>query len=219
MSLDRQHSFWGSLSPLGGLTGAGLLIMASARLSWAVIIAGSLFWVYGLTTFVFSLLSNKVPVKIFPLEGRDYVFTSIASFFGGVYLLFMWLLCPLAAFEMFFLLLLVPLFCASSDIIEQTVSSHENTVDIANDVSEAVSQAAVLAGLIIVFSIIREPLSYCSLSLPGTPGGIVTIMYFKSNAFFPIGIFSTSTGALLLLGYIICLYQYGKNAVIGSYIK
>jgi hypothetical protein len=219
MSLDRQHSFWGSLSPLGGLSGAGLLIMASARLSWAVIIAGSLFWVYGLTAFVFSLLCYNVPPKIFPYEGRGYVFTCIASFFGGVYLLFMWLLCPLAAFEMFFLLLLVPLFCASSDIIEQTVSMRDNTFDIANDVSEAVSQAAVLAGLIIVFSIIREPLSYCSLSLPGTPGGIVTIMYFKSNSFFPIGIFSTSAGALLLLGYIICLYQYGKNAVIGSYIK
>jgi hypothetical protein len=219
MSLDRQHSFWGSLSPLGGLSGAGLLIMASARLSWAVIIAGSLFWVYGLTTLVFSLMCYKVPKKVFPLEGRGYVFTCIASFFGGIYLLLMWLLCPLAAFEMFFLLLIVPLFCASSDIIEQIVSMNENTVDFANEVSEAVSQAAVLAGLIIVFSIIREPLSYCSLSLPGTPGGMVTIMYFKSNSFFPIGIFSTSAGALLLLGYIICLYQYGKNAVAGSYTK
>jgi hypothetical protein len=156
--------------------------------------------------------------KIFPVEGRGYVFTCIASFFGGIYILFMWLLCPFAAFEMFFLLLIVPLFCASSDIIEQTVSSQDNTVDIANDVSEAISQAAVLAGLIIVFSIVREPLSYCSLSLPGTPGGMVTIMYFKSNSFFPIGIFSSSAGALLLLGYIICLYQYGKNAITGSNI-
>jgi len=214
MSLDRQHSFWGSLSPLGGLSGAGLLVMASARLSWAVIIAGSLFWVYGFTTFVFSFLCFGVNTKIFPVEGRRYVFTCIASFFGGVYILLLWLLCPVAGFEMFFLLLLVPLFCASSGIVEQIVSVPENTsIDVANDVSDAVSQAAVLAGLIIVFSIVREPLSFCSLSLPGSSGGLITIMYFRSNSFFPIGIFASSAGALMLLGYIICLYQYGKSAI------
>jgi len=220
MSLDRQHSFWGSLSPLGGLSGAGLLVMASARLSWAVMVAGCLFWVYGLTTFAFAYLCFGIKPKIFPLEGRKYVFTCIASFFGGIYILLLWLLCPLAAFEVFFLLLLVPLFCASSGIVEQILSVPENTnIDVANDVSDAVSQAAVLAGLIIVFSIVREPLSYCSLSLPGTAGGLVTIMYFKSNSFFPIGIFASSAGALMLLGYIICLYQYGKTVVNGGNIK
>jgi len=220
MSLDRQHSFWGSLSPLGGLSGAGLLVMASARLSWAVMIAGSLFWVYGLTTFLFAFMCSEINPKFFPEEGRAYVFTCIASFFGGVYILLLWLLCPLAAFEVFFLLLIVPLFCASSGVVEQIAYSLENIhSDVASDVSDAVSQAAVLAGLIILFSIVREPLSYCSLSLPGTAGGMVTIMYFKSNSFFPIGIFASSAGALLLLGYIICLYQYGKNAVIGSPLK
>jgi len=218
MSLDRQHSFWGSLSPLGGLTGAGLLVMASARLSWAIIIAGSLLWVYGLATFVFAILCSAVNTKVFPAEGRTFVFTCIASFFGGIYVLLLWLLCPFAAFEAFFLLLLVPLFCAGSGVAEQILSTPENTsIDVGNDVSDAVSQAAVLAGLIIVFSIVREPLSYCSLSLPGTSGGLVTIMYFKSNSFFPIGIFASSSGALLLLGYIICLYQYGKNAVAGGH--
>jgi len=220
MSLDRQHSFWGSLSPLGGLSGAGLLVMASARLSWAVMVAGSLFWVYGFTSLAFALLCSGVNPKIFPVEGRSFVFTCIASFFGGVYVLLLWLLCPFAAFEVFFLLLLVPLFCASSGIAEQILSVPENTnIDVANDVSDAVSQAAVLAGLIVVFSIVREPLSYCSLSLPGTAGGMVTIMYFKSNSFFPIGIFASSAGALMLMGYIICLYQYGKNAVAGGQIQ
>jgi hypothetical protein len=78
--------------------------------------------------------------------------------------------------------------------------------------SEAVSQAAVLSGLIIAFSILREPLSYCSLSFPGTSQGMITIMYFASGPFFPIGVFAPSAGAFLLLGYFICLYQYCKNA-------
>jgi multisubunit Na+/H+ antiporter MnhC subunit len=220
MSLDRQHSFWGSLSPLGGLSGAGLLVMASARLSWAVIVAGSLFWVYGLTTSVFAFLCSEVNPKVFPVEGRGYVFTCIASFFGGMYLLLLWLLCPMAAFETFFLLIIIPLFCASSGVFEQIASPPENTnSDITTEVSDALSQAAVLAGLIIAFSVIREPLSYCSLSLPGSAEGLITIMYFKSNSFFPMGIFAASSGALLLLGYIICLYQYGKNAITGGGIK
>jgi hypothetical protein len=41
--------------------------------------------------------------------------------------------------------------------------------------------------------------------------GMVTIMYFKAGAFFPMGIFTASAGSLLLLGYFICLYQYGKG--------
>ncbi|MCL2802071.1 MAG: hypothetical protein FWD28_09970 [Treponema sp.] len=204
MSLSRQYSFWGSLSPLGGLTGAGLLIMASARLSWAITVAGGLFWVYGFSAFVYSAISTYA-VKILPEKGRAAIYTCIASFFGSIYLLLFWLLCPFAALENFLLLLLVPLFCACSGISENPAA------DIFENVSDSVSQAASLSGLLIIFSIVREPLSYCSLSFPGTSQGIVTIMYFTEGAFLPIGIFSHSAGALILLGFIICLYQSSKG--------
>jgi len=211
MSINQQHSFWGSLSPLGGLTGAGLLIMASARLSWAITIAGSLFWVYGLTalTFAFLVSSGK---KFLPVGGHTVLYVCLASFWGSLYLLIFWLLCPLAALEVFLLLLLVPLFCASSGVAEQIASSMENTQhEIMDSVLEVIYQAAVLAGLIVAFSIVREPLSYCSLSVPGSYQGMVMIISFKPGSFFPIEIFSSSAGALLLLGYIVCLYQYSKS--------
>ena len=212
MSMSQQHSFWGSFSPLGGLTGAGLLVMATARLSWAITVAGSLFWVYGLASFSFIFLTSVAGEKILPVKGKMHLFTCLASFFGSTYLLMFWLLCPFAAFEVFLPLLLVPLFCAGSGISERIVSPPENSnLDVFDYVSEAVSQAAVLAGLLIALSIIREPLSYCSLSFPGTHQGMVTIMYFKTSSFFPIGIFAPSAGALLLLGYFICLYQYCKG--------
>ena len=214
MSANRLHSFWGSLSPLGGLTGAGLLIMASSRLSWAITIAGSLFWVYGLTTLIFVLLlsSNKIKNKFFPVAGRTALFTCIAAFFGSAYLFLFWLLCPFAALENFLLLLLVPLFCASSGIIEKILTQPEkHQADVFENVTDAISQAASLAGLIVSFSVLREPLAYCSLSFPGSFAGMVTIMYFKAGAYFPIGIFGASCGALLLLGYFICLYQYWKD--------
>jgi len=210
MSLSRQYSFWGNLSPLGGLTGAGLLIMSSARLSWAITVAICLFWVYGLTALTFSSLSSVLGKKFFPVIGKSTFYACLAAFFGCIYLFLFWLICPLAALECFFLLMLVPVFCAGSGIVQQIVSDNEKA-DIFDHVSDAVSRAVSLAVLMIAFSIVREPLSYCSLSFPGTYQGIVTIMYFKENAFFPIGVFSSSAGAMLLLGYIICLYQYGRK--------
>jgi len=211
MSLDRQHSFWGSLSPLGGLTGAGLLVMACGRLSWAITVAGCLFWVYGLTSFAFAFLSSDKAKKIMPVKGLVTLFTCLAVFFSSVYILLFWLLCPFAALEVFLIMLLVPLFCANSGIVQQMHFSEHKYSDVFDNVSDAISQAASLAGLIIAFSIIREPLSYCMLSFPGTYQGMITIMYFKSGAFFPIGIFAASAGSLLLLGYFICLYQYWKG--------
>jgi len=212
MNIKDQHSFWGSLSPLGGLSGAGLLVMATARLSWAITVAGSLFWVYGLTSFTFAFLSSAISKKILPEKGRTHLFTCLASFFGSVYLLMFWLLCPFAAFEVFLPLLLVPLFCTGSGIPQGIIISLENShADVFDHISDAASQAAVLAGLLVAFSIIREPLSYCTLSFPGTYQGMVTIMYFKTSYFFPIGVFAASAGALLLLGYFVCLYQYCKN--------
>ncbi|GBU26719.1 hypothetical protein R84B8_00231 [Treponema sp. R8-4-B8] len=214
MSLSRQHSFWGSLSPLGGLTGAGLLIMASGRLSWAITVAGCLFWVYGLTAITYASLELVGKKKLLPVKGRGVIITCLASFFSSIYLLLFWLLCPFAVMEVFMLLLLVPLFCASPDFIQQVLSMCEGAyIDIFENLSDAVSKAASLAGLLIAFSIIREPLSYCMLSFPGTYQGMITIMYFKSGAFFPMGIFAASAGSLLLLGYFICLYQYWKGRI------
>jgi len=212
MSLSRQYSFWGSLSPLGGLTGAGLLIMASARLSWAVTVAGSLFWVYGLSAFAYSFLLSMLGKKFFPVKGRNTLYICLSAFFGSLYLFLFWILCPFATLEVFMLLLLVPVFCASSGISNQISIAYNNSHnDLFEHVSDAISQSISLAVLIIAFSIIREPLSYCCLSFPGSYQGMITIMYFSENVFFPISIFKHSAGALLLLAYIMCLYQHGRD--------
>ena len=213
MSTVKQHSFWSSSSPLGGLAGVGLLVIASARLSWAITVSGSLFWVYGLSAFSYAFLSGEAVKKFFPASGHKALYTCLCSFWGSLYLIMFWLLCPFAAFEVFIPLMLVPLFCAgmgSAVLIDY--SADNQNIDIFDNVSEAVSQAVTLSGLLITFSIIREPLSYSSLSFPGTYQGMFTVVDFKSGSFFPIGIFAPSSGALLLLGYFMCLYQYCKSA-------
>jgi hypothetical protein len=207
----KQHPFWGSLSPIGGLTGAGILVMASARLAWSITIAGALVWVYGLTAFTFVLLSELPGKNKFPAEGRSLIFTCLASFFGSVYLLLLWFLSPLAAMEVFFPLMLVPLFCSGSGICERITASVEvSRPDVSAFVSEAALQAITLGMLLIIFAVIREPLAYCSLSLPGSSRGMISVNLY-TGSFFHAKIFASSAGALLLLGYFTGVYQFTRT--------
>jgi len=218
MSISQENYFWSSLSPLGGLTGAGLLIMASSRLSWAIILTGSLIWVYGLTSFTFSFLSKKISAGYFPKTGRTALYTCFASFWGSIYLFLFWLLCPFAALEVFFLLMLVPLLYVSSEVMEKAHSlSDDSLLDTYEYVSQSVYRAIILAVLLIIFSIIREPLAYCSLSFPGTYKGMILIFKFNENSILPVNLLISSSGALILLGYFIYLYQYlNKNTYYGE---
>jgi hypothetical protein len=212
MIISRQSHFWDSLSPLGGLTALGILIMASARLSYAITVSGCLIWVYGLTTFTYTILSRTASGKIFPKNGKIVLYIFFASFWSSVYILLFWFLCPFAALEVFFLLMLVPLFYASSNNLGQTSSLPvNNNEDIFDIVTEAVSSAFVLSGLLIASSIIREPLSYCSLSLPGSYRGMIMIIHFNENQFLPVRLLISSSGALILFAYLAGLYQYSKS--------
>jgi len=214
MSIYRQNYFWDSDSPLGSLTGLSLLIIGSARLSWAVVITGSLIWVYGLTASTFSFLSKTVDKSFFPQSGRTSLFTVIASFWGCIYLLLFWLLSPFAALEIFLPLMLVPLFCASSGVGKQIINLTEDPqYDIYQNISDAMFHAFVLSVLLIVFAFIREPLAFCSLSFPGSYRGMIMIFQFNDGAFFPIRLFVSSAGALILLGFFTGLYQRSKSLI------
>jgi hypothetical protein len=120
-----------------------------------------------------------------------------------------WLLCPFAILEVFLPLSLVPLYCAGSGVFTRVLGG--NYTDITDAVSESAVEAGILAGMVIIISLIREPLGYCSLSLPGTYRGMVTLFSFKGGTFFPVRIIASSAGALLLAGYISGLYRYFRN--------
>jgi hypothetical protein len=74
----------------------------------------------------------------------------------------------------------------------------------------AFAEAAVTGALIVILSIIREPLGFLSLSLPGGQHGIIRLS-FESGSFLPIRIIASSAGALLLLGYGVGLYRYMRS--------
>lgn len=200
-STSQSHLFYGSASPLAALSGGGLLIMATSRFSYAVIVCVSLFWVYCLSVLVF-----RAAFKIFPRSGIALVQTFLASFMAALFLLLLWLICPFSAFEVFFIVSLVPLFCVSSGIFQRI---HSNKISDA--LKRAWSEAAVLGLLMLIFALIREPLGLFSLSLPGGHKGIIFLFSANSESLLSVRFIAGSSGALLLLGYGLSVYRYFRS--------
>jgi len=177
-----------------------LLIMASDRLAHAITVTGALVWVYCL-----SSLTAYFGARIFPQRGRTILLAFLTSFFAGTYLLLFWILSPLCAMETFFVISLIPMFCMVSGIFNKL-----ETQSMDDTLPAFFSEALILGALIIIFALIREPLGYLSLSLPGGARGMVLLFSFSTESFLPIHVIASSCGALLLLGYFLGLYHYLK---------
>ena len=197
-----SHLFWGSHSPLSALAGAGLIIMASSRYSLALICAGALIWVYGFTALVFS--GARV---IMPARGRMIILLFLSSFFSGIFMLLVGLVNPLMILGAGFFLVLVPPCCLGSRLFQASESKAPGDV-----ISRALLEAVVLAGLILAFALIREPLGMGTLSFPGGVQGAVEIFdVWEDGRFVPIRFLSASAGGLLLLGYGAAIFRYFRE--------
>ena len=196
----QYHIFHSNTTSLACLSGAALLIMASDRLAHAITVVGALIWVYCL-----SSLTAYIGAKVFPRRGRTILLAFLTSFFAGTYLLLLWLLSPLCALETFFVISLIPMFCMVSGIFRQL-----ETQELDDVLHAFFSEALILGTLIVIFALIREPIGYLSLSLPGGAKGIILLFSFSTESFLPIRLITCSSGALLLLGYLFGLYRYFK---------
>jgi len=201
MSNSSQHLFWGSASPLAALSGVGLLIMASVRFSYAIVVCVSLLWVCCLSVLVF-----RAAARIFPRRGVTVCQTFLATLMTGLFLLLLWILCPVITLEVFFLVSLVPVFCVSSGIFQRV-----DSLEPIEALSRAWGETAALSALILAFALIREPLGLASLSLPGGAQGIIFLFSAKGESLFPIRIIAASSGAVILLGYGIGLYRHYRK--------
>jgi len=186
------------ISPAAVLPGSGLLIIASGRLAHAITVVGALVWVYGLTSFIIYIAS-----RFFPRHGRTVLISFLASFMAGSYLFMLWLLSPLCALETFFAVSLVPVFYMTSG-----VSKRFDALSAADSFFSSFFEAFSLGVLLTVFALIREPLGFLSLSLPGGVQGSVMLFYFKVESLLPIQLIASSGGALLLIGYFWGLYKF-----------
>ena len=203
------HPFWGSHSPLSSLSGLALIILCSTRFSFALFTSGALVWVYGLTALAFSFTRRFMPAR-----GRMIILLFLSTFICGLFALLSGLLSPLLLMGAGFFLVLIPPCCLGSGFFEAADSL--NSIDVIEIVSRALIEAGVLAGIIMAFSLIREPLGMGTLSIPGSVEGINELFYSNEvDGFFTIRILCTSAGGLLLLGYAIALYRYLRRHIGG----
>jgi hypothetical protein len=191
----RDHLFWGAQSPLATLSGGSLLVLASVRFSFALVCALALLWVY-----VFTGLALRIP--FLPRRGKSGIAPFLASFTGGLYILFVFLVSPILAMDTLFFLILCPLCCVSSGLPErlEKMSPGEGA-------ARSCKEGLVLSALILGLSLIREPLGYGCLSLPGIRSGVVNFVDFSRGARLPVRIIAASSGALFLLGYGLALFR------------
>jgi hypothetical protein len=209
MNQQNGHIFWGSHAPLSSLLGAGLLILASSRLAFAIVCAGALLWVYGFTSLVY--VSSQ---KIMPQRGKPVILLFLSSLVCGIYILCIFLINPLTIMGTSFFLFLVPPCCVGSGLFRRPGSLdvgvcrtsvkpqeiHKRSMLPGEAVSRSLSDSLVLGVLIIAMSLIREPLGLGSVSFPGGVQGIVEISGGPQEGFFPVRIFAVSGGGLLILG-------------------
>jgi len=189
--ISRGFVLFKKISPVAALPGCGLLVIASGRLSHALTVAGALVWVYGLTSSVIYAAA-----KIFPRHGRTVLISFLSSFLAAVYLFLLWLFSPICALETFFAVSLVPVFYMASGISQRfdALSAEESFF---SSFFEAFSLGVLLAA----FALIREPLGFVSLSLPGGAQGCYMLFSFKTESFLPVRLAASSAGMLLMLGY------------------
>jgi len=196
--LLQQRIFWGDLSPFAYLSGGALLVMASDRVAHALTALVALIWVYCL-----SSLAAWGGARLFPVRGRSVLFAFLASFTAALYLLLLWILFPLGALQTFFVVAFIPILCAGSGIHRRLEGGN-----LARVLSLSLAEALVAGVLIVAIALIREPIGFRSLSLPGGPQGIMMFHPFGAESPLFLRLLSGSSGALLLLGYLLGMYRH-----------
>jgi hypothetical protein len=175
------------------------MILASTRFSYALIGGMALLWVSILTG-----LALRIP--LLSRQGTG-IRIALSSFIAGVFILILFLLCPILVLDSLVFLLLCPLYCVSSGVLDRT-----GTLDLGEAVFHSYMEGMILSAVILILALIREPLGYGTFSLPGGRHGILCPVNFAGESYLPVRFLSLSGGAFFLLGYGVALFRrFGGN--------
>jgi hypothetical protein len=196
--------FLGDHAPLSTLTSAGLMIVATSRLAFAIGAAGALVWVYALMALILGFAK-----PILPKRGLLFLQLMLAGFLGSLYMLIFQCVNPYLGMETTFLFLLCPLSYVGSGICRRIGGLPRREA-----VFKAFLEALALGGVLAALALIREPLGFGSLTLPGGSQGLVALFApgsADSAVYFPARIIAGASGGLLLLGYVLALFRRLKR--------
>jgi hypothetical protein len=181
-------------SPISSMSGTALLIIAGSRLSYAISASGALLWVFVFSAFVNTAWHSNVHTRMLNVM--------LSSFAGSLYFFLLYLLNPLFALETVLVYALAPVFFIGSKFCSSLEDSSADEV-----FQQALYEPVSLASLTLGFSLIREPLGFATLSIPGGKRGIIELFNTQGRSY-PVQLISSSTGALFLLACIIVVLRY-----------
>jgi hypothetical protein len=187
--------------PVSSMTGLALLIIAGSRLSYAIVAVCALFWVFMLGAFTNTFLRG-----VASKTGRMTLNVMISSFAGSLYYLLLYLLNPLLAMETVLICTLSPVLFMSGSFCEVSGSLSAGEL-----FKKAAYEPLALGGVTLAFSLIREPLGFATLSIPGGVRGIIELFNPGGSNLYGVQLISSSTGALFLLAYILLALRYIKR--------
>ena len=193
----RRRFFEFYRSPAFLIAASPLVVTGTSRLAFALISALSLLWVYGLSVAAVRVIRRFFPKKIF----YNILSLLLFSIIGSLFLLIVEFINPVLGRETALLVFFAPVICFACGIGTRTEEAPLKTAFV-NTCVEALS-----IGLFLVFfALVREPLGYGALSLPGGARGVYELFRIRA-AGFPVHIIAGSAGALLLLGYIFLVFR------------
>jgi hypothetical protein len=176
-----------------------LLVIASGRITQALVCALSLIWIG-----VFTMTTAGLGRKYLPSETEDTVLVFIAALGSGIFYLVLSFVDPILAMESGLIIALSPAYIISSGLYHRV-----KEYDTLEMFSQAMAEALVLGLLVLGLSLIREPLGYGAVSLP-----MVGMIRFAKEE--PLRILQVSSGTLILFGYGMALYRYFRNQYTNS---
>ena len=191
-----EHPFWGKSSALSSLGFVALLVSSTGRMAFALIAAAALLWV------TFSAKATLlVCAKILPKRAGSFISLLLAVFYSNVFLIVLNLYSPILALESIYLILLAPVIALSSGWLELSGPAFKED-SLLKSLWGALAAGSVFLGL----GLLREPFGYGALSLPG-PHGVLEFFGSDLASSVAIRFIAGTSGALIVLGYIIALFQ------------
>jgi hypothetical protein len=195
--------------PLKALSATALLVVASSRFAFALIAAMNLVFVYMFAVLLAEFLKRlKAPKQsdaktaLFQQKNRKIINIFLVNFAGCIFFFVYYCITPLLAMETLFITLFVPIFVYSENILEK-----HSSVSPFLTAKNCFFESLYFSVSIMVIALVREPLGYAALSLPGGSGGIIELFNKDGRFPFAVEIVSLSAGAFLLVGFILVLFR------------
>ncbi|MDR2491143.1 MAG: hypothetical protein LBD20_07055 [Spirochaetaceae bacterium] len=193
----RKFAYSWTEPPYIPLSAVTLIVLATGRLSAALIGIAALFW-----TFTFSLCICRCLKKLLPESGKRFIVIMVSSLIASFFYLILYGINPVMAIESSLHIAVTPFIYCSYRFEKQ-----DGGTELSEIVLPPLSAVFSISVLMFAFALIREPLGYASLSLPGGKAGIIEL--FNRGGGFPYAVefIARSAGVLLILGYVLAAFR------------